>query len=93
MPVELGVVASVWEAELTSHPDPEFAAFIFWIGYDYSKQARIGVIKHMHLARKHVDYYGQEELGIIHLRDREIGSMGVHVSKLGIISKPHQPGK
>ena len=103
VPPELGVVAtplvaSVWEAELESHPDGEFAAFLvegirrgFRIGYDYNKQVGTGGVRNMHSARVHpepIDRYVQEEMGlgrILRLPDGAMGRQEVHVSRFGVI--------
>ena len=77
----------------------------FRIGYDYSSQVGISATSNMHSAREHpepIDRYVREELSagrILRLPSggAEEGArhrgIHVHVSRFGIIPKPHQPGK
>ena len=95
-----------WKAELSLHPDREFAAWIeegivhgFRIGFNY-ETGRVGTraTKNMQSAVAHpqpVDKYVGEELGagrMIKLKEEEV-TTAVHVSRFGVISKPHQRGK
>ena len=77
----------------------------FRIGYDYSSQVGMSANSNMHSAREHpepIDRYVQEELRagrILRLASGEAGESAsgrriqVHVSRFGVIPKPHQPGK
>ena len=97
------LIVAKWEAGLFSHPDQEFADFIvsgirdgFRIGFSYSKRTGPGTSKNMRSAGDHpepIDEYIEGEINtgrIIKLRNE---LTGVHVSRLGVIPKPHQPGK
>ena len=104
--VSTPLIASAWEAELQSHPDCEFADFVvdgimwgFRIGFDYSWRIGGGVVHNMRSATEHpepIHRYLQEELHagrVVRLNGREEGVSGIHVSRFGVIPKPHQPGK
>ena len=90
-----------WERALSKHPDQEFAAYIinrirngFGVGFDRryaSRSAKRNIIS----AERNpevVDKYLQKEQGasrVVSIGDAD----GVHVSRFGVIPKPHQPGK
>lgn len=94
---------SAWEAELKSHPDSEFSAFLvdgIKHGFcDHSSHVGASAAKNTHSAGEHpepIDHYIWEEVDaghIIRLHSGEAGGEGVHVSRFGVIPKPHQPGK
>ena len=76
------------------------------IGYDYSRGVGGRVGKNMRSALKHpqpIDQYVQSERAagrIIRLRDVDHGAFQMpmsasmlHISRIGVIPKPHQPGK
>ena len=105
VPTEVGVVttpliARAWEVELADHPDREFTSFVvegiekgFRIGFNYSSSIGATAAMNMHSAKEHpepVDGYVQEELRTGRLIEN---TPGVHVSRFGVIPKPHQPGK
>ena len=109
IPAELGVVksplrASEWEEVLGNHPDREFARYIvtgiregFRIGYDYGQQLGRKRAKNMRLASEHpepIDNYVQTERRegrLIRAPDR--AATQIAISRVGVIPKPHQPGK
>ena len=90
-----------WERALNKHPDQEFAAYVingirngFRVGFDrryVSRSAKRNIIS----AERNpevVDKYLQKEQGagrVVSVGDAD----GVHVSRFGVIPKPHQPGK
>jgi len=93
-----------WAAELRAHPDQEYAQFIvkgiehgFRIGFDYQNCHCVSAKSNMLSASQHpqpIETYISKELAA----GRIIGPLpasveGVHVSRFGIIPKPHQPGK
>ena len=96
------LVASEWEAVLASHPDREFAAFVvrgiqegFRIGFDYRRQSGQKASRNMRSAGENpepIDRYVQAELQAGRLI-RLSGNFPVRTSRLGVIPKPHQPGK
>lgn len=56
----------------------------------------VSAAKNMHSARAHpepIDCYVREELGGGHILRISGGEVGIHVSRFGVIPKPHQPGK
>ena len=92
--------------ELRPHPDREFARLIvdgirdgFRIGFDYANQAPISTTGNMSSARRHpqaLEQYLARETGAG--RVRAVPAKGaltrkVHISRCGVIPKPHQPGK
>ena len=101
--------AEAWEAELRTHPDQEFVAYItsgirngFRIGYNYGAgspgDVNCRIANNMQSARtnpKPIDDYIKEELRLGRIIRLEEGRQceGVHVSRFGVIPKPHQPGK
>ena len=109
IPAPIGTVITplqlaAWESELQQHPDREFVAFIlqgivhgFRIGFDYSSKSCIGARRNMLSATQHpdpIDKYMTAEIQA----GRFIGPLppeaqGIHISRCGVIPKPHQPGK
>lgn len=107
VPAEVAVISSPlipheWEAALANHPDREFVEYVvrgiregFRIGYDYKRQPKIKRPKNMRSADENpqpVDRYVQEEVRAGRLI-RLYGSAPGRVSRVGVIPKPHQPGK
>ena len=107
VPDEVGVVssplvASEWEAVLAGHPDREFAAFVvrgigegFRIGFDYRHSLGGKNPKNMRSANvtpDPIDRYVRAELQEGRLI-RLSGATPLRVSRVGVIPKPHQPGK
>ena len=96
------LVASEWEAVLASYPDREFAAFVvrgiqegFRIGFDYRRQSGRKASRNMRSAGENpepIDRYVQAELQAGRLI-RLSGNFPVRTSRVGVIPKPHQPGK
>lgn len=97
------LIGDKWEAGLLDYPDREFANYItagirdgFPIGFDYKKRTDPGNVKNMRSASEHPEpnneYVGIEQKAgrIIGLRDE---FPGIHISRFGVIPKPHQPGK
>ena len=91
--------------ELRHHPDRDFAAWVgegitrgFRVGFNYGVQVGTSAIKNMHSAVTHpqpIDKYVREELRagrMIRLEEAEVATV-VHVSRFGVIPKPHQKGK
>jgi len=89
---------------LRAHPDQEYAQFIvkgiehgFRIGFDYQNCYCVIAKSNMLSASQHpqpTETYISKEL----VAGRIIGPLpasveGVHVSRFGVIPKPHQPGK
>ena len=100
------LVREEWRAELSNHPDKDFVAWLiqglgqgFRIGFDY-KSLKVGskTVKNMRSAVTHpqpIDRYVQEELAagrMIRLAESETDT-AIHVSRFGVIAKPHQKGK
>ena len=107
VPDEVGVVSSPlvaneWEVVLAGHPDREFAEFVvqglregFRIGFDYRRHLGKKTPKNMRSASEHphpIDRYVREELRKGRLI-RLSGAPPLRVSRVGVIPKPHQPGK
>ena len=109
VPDELQVIATPlrllnWKAELRQHPDQQFAHFLargleqgFRIGFRHGQCRCVSARRNMLLAGQHpepiVEYLGKEvRLGRI-IGPLSDGVSGVHVSRFGVIPKPHQPGK
>ena len=96
---------SAWEAELRYYPDGEFAQYLldgikegFRIGFDYTSHSCTSASKNMRSAYEHpepIDRYIEQEIAM----GRIIGPLpdewkgGIHVSRFGVIPKPHQPGR
>ena len=90
-----------WERALSKHPDQEFAAYIinrirngFGVGFDRRNASRSAKRNIISAERNPevVDKYLQKEQGasrVVSIGDAD----GVHVSRFGVIPKPHQPGK
>ena len=107
VPDEVGVVSSPlvaneWETVLAGHPDREFAEFVvrgiregFRIGFDYICRLGEKIPKNMRSAsenRDPIDRYVRAEAQERRLI-RLVGAAPVRVSRVGVIPKPHQPGK
>ena len=103
VPDEVGVVSSPlvaneWETVLAGHPDREFAEFVvrgiregFRIGFDYSCRLGGNIPKNMRSASENqdpIDRYVRAEA-----QERRLIRAPVRVSRVGVIPKPHQPGK
>ena len=90
-----------WELYLPSHPDQRFAAYLrrglsegFRIGFDYSrplKPAR-GNMSSVRAHQEVVTSYLNAEVAAGRMREVD-SSFAAHKSPVGIIPKPHQPGK
>ena len=109
IPESVGVVTTplqlrAWEVELKGHPDGEYVRFIldgigqgFRIGYDYSSHSCVSSARNMKSATEHpepIDRYIREEVssGRI-IGPLSVGGEKIHVSRFGVIPKPHQQGK
>ena len=96
----------VWASELSSHPDREYVKFVvdvirggFRIGFDRQTHSCRSSPGNMASARMHpqpIQEYLTRELEA----ERIVGPLApgdvegeVHVSRFGVIPKPHQPGK
>ena len=92
-----------WDLFLNCHPDREFAEFLrrgisygFRIGYSATHQQlrqAPGNHKSVHSNPDEVDKYIAAELAAGKLIESQSPSTNVHISPIGIIPKPHQPGK
>ena len=108
IPESVGVVTTplqlrAWEVELKGHPDGEYVRFIldgigqgFRIGYDYSSHSCVSSARNMKSATEHpepIDRYIREEVssGRI-IGPLSVGGEKIHVSRFGVIPKPHQQG-
>jgi hypothetical protein len=94
-----------WWVELKDHPDEVYVRYIlsgikdgFRIGYDYSAHTCASSGKNMQSAAAHpepIDKYIEEEVSL----GRMVGPLdsqwrsSIHISRFGVIPKPHQPGK
>ena len=96
--------ADVWEHFLSAHPDRRYANFIaggirrgFRIGCRAAKDDLQSSSRNMLAAYSNavvVDKYIKEELDCGHLVEVQSPlASNIHVSKLGVIPKKHQPGK
>ena len=109
VPCGLQVIATplhqeAWSRELRLLPDRKYARYIerglesgFCIGYDYGASHCKSARRNMLSATQHPEpierYISAEvEAGRI-LGPLPAGTEGVHVSRFGVIPKPHQPGK
>ena len=96
------LVASEWEKVLAGHPDQEFAVFVvrgiregFQIGFDYRQLKGGRTPRNMRSASENpepIDRYVRAELQAGRLI-RLGGHCPVQISRVGVIPKPHQPGK
>ena len=95
---------AAWAHKLRGHPDAEFSQFIllgikhgFRIGFDYPNHRCVSAKRNMRSASMHpqpIDQYIGKECTagrIIGLLPRD--TEGILVSRVGVIPKPHQPGK
>lgn len=97
----------IWEEELEGHPDREFVRLLldgigggFRIGYDYYNYSCKGCSRNMVSAAQHPEQI-QQYLTSEAAAGRIMGPVatgrvqapGIQVSRLGVIPKPHQPGK
>lgn len=95
-----------WSAELRSHPDPDYVSYImhglehgFRIGYNYdsnvcasAKRNMQSAVEHPEPIEKYID--GEVRAGrILGPLPPGLEAVGIHVSRFGVIPKPHQPGK
>ena len=92
---------SAWDPFLSSHPDQRFAAYLrrglaggFRIGFRRSSPLRAarGNMGSVHTHPVVISDYIQGEVSAGRMRSVE-NSFVVHKSPIGIIPKPHQPGK
>ena len=109
VPPILGTISTplkweAWATELEPHPDKEYARYIvagikqgFRIGFNYKNHRCNSAKSNMLSAVQHpqpIEAYISKEVAAGQI----IGPMsadveGIHVSRFGIIPKPHQPGK
>ena len=103
--VETPLVANEWERCLRNHPDGRYREYIltglrngFRVGFQYHTLSPTSAQTNMLSAGRNqevVDRYLEREVSL----GRVIGPLsrqevpGVHVSRFGVIEKPHQPGK
>ncbi len=95
----------VWQGALLGHPDGDFVSYIveglkngFRIGFGYGVQACKSATRNMLSAYQHphvVEEYLDEELRLGRvLGPFEKGEVPhLHISRFGVIPKPHKPGK
>ena len=95
-----------WAMELRCHPDREYVEFVvdgihhgFRIGYNHSAHSCISAPRNMVSAGQHpqpIQQYLEKELEagrIIGPLVADSLKVGIHISRFGVIPKPHQPGK
>ena len=103
--VETPLVANEWERCLRNHPDGRYREYIltglrngFRVGFQYHTLSPTSAQTNMLSAGRNqevVDRYLEREVSL----GRVIGPLSrqevpeVHVSRFGVIEKPHQPGK
>ena len=105
-PVITPLKVQEWEELLRAHPDKQFVSFItegikngFRIGYDWACRSKAkSAKKNMKSADDHPmvvqDYLDKElEAGRVRGPLRPEEAAAVHISRFGVIPKPHQPGK
>ena len=103
-PITSSFNADVWEGLLSAHPDRQYARFIvngirrgFRIGCRASKDGLQSSSRNMSAAYSNagvVDKYLKEELECGRLVQVHPPSASIiHISKMGVIPKKHQPGK
>ena len=94
--------ATEWEPFLSSHPDQRFAEFIrrgiqfgFRIGFNRNQQLKLckSNLQSTRQNEQQVDKYISEEAASGKLQTHTNVSTPFHWSPIGIIPKPHQPGK
>ena len=95
----------VWRSELRRHPDRVYSGLIlqglsrgFRIGFDYACHSCRSAKKNMASAIQHPEPVGEylsRELQVGRILGPISGAIGgvVHISRFGVIPKPHQPGK
>ena len=107
--VELSRIATplkieIWREELRAHPDQVFAQYLvrgleqgFRIGYRHESHSCVAAKRNMVSACQHpepIEAYLSKEVGAGRIiGPLPVGCTGVHVSRFGVIPKPHQPGK
>ena len=95
-----------WAEELRPHPDRKYTGLIvdgirdgFRIGFDYANQSPVSAAGNLSSARQYpqpVEQYLARETGAGRVRALPAeGALSgkVHISRCGVIPKPHQPGK
>ena len=109
VPCGLQVIATplhreAWSRELRLLPDQEHARYTehglesgFRIGYDYGASHCTSARRNMLSVTQHpepIDCYISAEVGAGRILSLlPAGTEGIHVSRFGVIPKPHQPGK
>ena len=94
--VETPLVANEWERCLRNHPDGRYREYTltglrngFRVGFQYHTLSPTSAQTNMLSAGRNQDRYLDRVIGP--LSRQEVP--GVHVSRFGVIEKPHQPGK
>ena len=91
-----------WSVALASHPDKDFVAFLlrgisqgFRIGFSRSSQLKPppGNFHSVNANRSTVDKYIAEEVAMGRLVQLPQDDLPIRRNPIGIIPKPHQPGK
>ena len=109
VPAELQRIATPlhhgqWSVELRQHPDQEFASFLlrgleqgFRIGFNYSAHRCGRTRRNMLSARQHpepIESYLAKEIRMGRIMGPlDLPNVDIHISRFGVIPKPHQPGK
>ena len=102
--VRTTLVLASWQSQLSGHSDLDFVSYIlsgiangFRIGFDYNRHLHRSAKRNMLSATQNPDivreYLAKECcLGRV-VRPVEKGLFPLHINRLGVIPKPHQPGK
>ena len=104
LPVITPLEWETWARALQLHPDRDFVAYIvgglrdgFRVGFNYASHGCVSAKRNMLSASQHpevIDAYLEEEctqgriIGPLDTQEAE----GVHISRFGVIPKPHKPG-
>lgn len=95
---------SEWEKLLLPHPDRQFVDYLldgmkngFRIGFNYLSKTRVtkrnmkSAYQHPEVVQRYID--NEVRLGRVRGPLQPAEAAGVHISRFGVIPKPHQPGK
>ena len=99
------LAVDVWREELQDHPDTEYLSYIlagieggFRIGFGFASHSCRSAAHNIQSATTHpepMEKYIREEVSAGHIigPHNSHWRQSVHVSRFGVIPKPHQPGK
>ncbi len=103
--VQTPLKAEAWERALRGHPDRVFADFLlrgmrqgFRVGFDWTAASQLKSAKRNMRSAQEVPEVVDQYLARERAAGRIIGPLSlkpgaIHVSRFGVIPKPHQPGK